>query len=379
MKKSTFIIFCLEGAILFFNVAACAALVPSIARELNVSQFSLGSITWAYMLPYGIAALFYGPLVRIIDARKIELTCFLLFSLANLMSYFSRDLNTLFIARFLTGTFGASVIPLVLILIGRHVASKNRGRLVGIFFGVAFAASLTGLFLSGFIYWRFIFLIPALCGFLLWFVMYLRLPRFQAQARNLKINYLEALRQKNILFIFSYIFLISLFYHGVQPWLAVYFYGRFNFSQFIISMLITLTSFSGIFGEILGGRLADNLGRARIASLGIILMIFSVFALIFKWPLLILAVLMIIWGFGWTFNHAGLSTILTDLPDKFLPEAASLNSSVRFISGGIGAALGGAIMQRSFTNGFLIFGAALILLVVFSKRLLTVKAPCLIG
>ena len=103
MKKATFSILCLEGAVLSFNVAAAAALIPSIATEFALSQFVVGKIVWLYMLPYGLAAFFYGPLVRAFDARRVELVCIFLFSLANLLAGVSGNIATLFIARFLMG------------------------------------------------------------------------------------------------------------------------------------------------------------------------------------------------------------------------------------------------------------------------------------
>jgi len=69
---------------------------------------------------------------------------------------------------------------------------------------------------------------------------------------------------------------------------------------------------------------------------------------------------------GWTFNHVGLATMLTDLPAELLNEAASLNSGVRFLAGGLGVSLGGLIMQKSFVLGFLIFGSGLLILLLFS-------------
>ena len=271
------------------------------------------------------------------------------------------------------GVFGASVIPLVLILIANSTEGQSHGRLVGIFFSATFIASLLGLFLSGIISWRLIFLIPAITGFILWIHIYMYLPSFKAEEAKIKINYMTSFKNKAIISIFTYIFFISLFYHGIQQWLSVYFSNKFNFNQFLISMLITLTSLSGIFGEMIGGCFSDVIGRIKTINLGIILMIISVFLLIFKMPIAILAVLMIIWGLGWTFNHAGLSTMLTDLPKEFLNEAASLNSSVRFLSGGLGAALGGCLMHKSFNLGFLVFGLSLILLMIFSKNLLFAK------
>lgn len=373
MKKTVFFLLCLEGAVLSFNVSAIAALIPSISKDLGVTQFFTGKIIPLYMLPYGIAALFYGPLARMFEIKKIEFTCILLFSLANLLAAVSGNIKTLFFARFCMGMFGASVTPLVLILIANLAANSNRGKLVGIFFSATFFASLLGLFLSGIVHWRLIFLIPAICGFILSFLIYFYLPDFKKDIGGFRVNYFSVFRNKKAASIFIYIFFISLLFHGVQQWLAVYFSAKFNFGQYLISMLITLTSLSGLFGEVIGGRLSDGVGRVKTVNLGIIFMVISVFLLIFKTPVIFLALIMAVWGLGWAFNHAGLSTMLTDLPKEFLNEAASLNSSVRFLSGGIGAVLGGIVIQKSFIAHFLIFGLGMVLLVMFAKNLLVVS------
>lgn len=371
MRKTTFIILCLEGALLSFNVAACAALIPSISQGLKASQFAVGNIIWVYMFPYGLAALVYGPLVRVFDAKKIELVCFFLFSLANLIAALSQNLYMLFAARFFMGLFGASVIPLVLILIANYSSGSNRGKLVGIFFSGTFVASLLGLFLSAWLSWRMIFLIPAVLGFILWIHIYFYLPSFKEIAVGFKFNYLALFKSGRAVSIFIYIFLISLFYHGIQQWLGVYFSIGYGLNQFLISMLITLASLSGVFGEALGGWFSDIVGRLKIVNLGILLMIISIFLLIIgKWPGIILGFIMFIWGFGWTFNHAGVSTLLTDLPKEFLNEAASLNSGVRFLAGGLGAVLGGLLMQKNLNLVFIIFGACLALLALSARSLL---------
>ncbi len=367
MKKSVFLILCLEGAILSFNVAASAALVPSIAQDFQVAQFFAGKIIWLYMLPYGVAALFYGPLVRIFSAKKIELICFFLFSLANLAAALSQNIHQLFVSRFFMGVFGASVIPLILILVSRHTPAQKRGGQIGLFFAATFVASLAGLLLSGIIPWRMIYLLPAIAGFLLWIFMLVFLPEFKEDPGEIKVNYLAALGDQRVIAIFTYIFVISLLYHGVQQWLGVYFASKYQLNQFLVSMLITLTSLSGIFGEVIGGRMADKLGRVKTVDIGIMIMALAALALIIKMPVALLIIIMIAWGLGWTFNHAGLSTMLTDLPKEFLNEAASLNSGVRFISGGLGTALAGVLMQRSFVWGFSVFGISLLILLFFVK------------
>mgnify|MGYP001235064394 CR=1 FL=1 len=318
MKKLTFFILCLEGAILSFNVAAAAALIPSISKHFLVEEFYAGRLIWLYMVPYGLAALFYGPWVRSVNAKNVEFVSMLLFSASNLIAAYADNINVLFTARFFTGLFGASVIPLALILISKQAGPSRRGRYVGIFFSATFVASLLGIFLSGLLNWRLIFLIPGIAGLISCIPMYIYLPDFPAERKTFRLNYLNTLKDKRIVSIFTYIFFISMLYHGIQQWLGVYFSLKFGFNQLLISMLITLTSLSGILGEATGGWFSDLFGRKKIANVGIILMISGVFMLVLKQPVFSIALLMIIWGLGWTFNHAAVSTMLTDLPREFL-------------------------------------------------------------
>ena len=197
-------------------------------------------------------------------------------------------------------------------------------------------------------------------------------PSFKEDLGRLRFGYLTTLSNKKVIRIFAYIFLISMIYHAVQQWLGVYFSTQRFLGQFTISMLITLTSFSGIFGEFFGGHLADKIGRPQVVSLGIMAMALCIFLFLLKLPLIFLGLVLIVWGLGWTFNHVGLATMLTDLPAELLNEAASLNSGVRFIAGGLGVSLGGLIMQRSFNLGFIVFGSALVLL-LFSGRIFGLK------
>ena len=77
--------------------------------------------------------------------------------------------------------------------------------------------------------------------------------------------------------------------------------------------------------------------------------------------------MIIFWGLGWAFNHVGLSSLLTTLPDKFLRDAASLNSSLRFFAGGLGAFWGGKFIGivnfkiHFLVTGILILGLSLML------------------
>ena len=48
--------------LVFFQAYLVAPLIPSLATEFHASPAFLGLLVPAYMLPYGISTLFYGPI-----------------------------------------------------------------------------------------------------------------------------------------------------------------------------------------------------------------------------------------------------------------------------------------------------------------------------
>jgi predicted MFS family arabinose efflux permease len=373
VSKKLFFILCAGGAVLSFNVAASAALVPSIASAFSIPQFAAGKIIWLYMLPYGLSALFYGPLVRAYGTKKIEITCLSVFSCVNLAAALSSSFGWLCLCRVLAGVTGASVTPLAIIMISRRVPKEKRGGYIGLFFSSTFVSSMIGVFLSGVLPWRWIFFIPAAAGFMLLFPLSFSLPEEFPGRERFRMQYVTALKYRRVAGVCLYIAAISLLYHGVQQWLGVYFSSVLNRGQLEISFLMTLSGISGIPGEAAGGRFADYAGRRKAAGTGVLLMAAGLFLLVLRPGAWLLSISMFIWGFGWAFNHAGVSTLLSDLPSSVLNEAASLNSSLRFLSGGAGVLAGGFLLRRSFTAGFVVFGIALAAFVLLSGKLLKEK------
>ncbi|MFC1593900.1 MFS transporter [Candidatus Omnitrophota bacterium] len=369
-QKVTYYIFCLIGIIIAFNVASISAIVPSVSRDLGYPEFVTGRIIWAYMIPYGVCALFYGPLSRKFNIKYILIACLSLFSVFSFLSGFANTFNSLFAYRFIVGIFASAMTPLTLLYISHRFDANKRGKAVGTFFSITFASSLAGLFLSGLIDWRFIFFIPAIISTLAVIVILFSFPKLAIEMECTKSKYIQALKTQKVLRVFLYIFSVSFLYHLARQWMGVYFDNQYFLSQFTISALLTLVSFAGIFGEFFGGRLADKKGRIFTLAGGGLLMSAALLFLPASGAVIFLAFIMLIWGLGWTINHSGLCAYLTDLPKPYMQEVTSLNSSVRFIAGGLGVALGGVLMQKSFTATFAAVGILLLALSVFSRQIL---------
>jgi len=336
-------------------VASISAIVPAIARDLGISVFVVGRVNWAYMLPYGVCALFYGPLTRFFHNRQINVATLSFFALFSLLSGCAADYRALFVFRFLVGVFAAATTPLVLIYLADRAAPEKRGKYVGFFFSATFMATLLGLFLSGLVSWRWMFFLPAGMAVAAAALTALFFPKTETQRHAAQSRYIEAMAQPAIRRAFAYIFLVSLFYHGVRQWLGVYFAQDLGWQQLWVSMALTLGALAGVFGEAYGGLASDKKGRLPTLKSGVLLMAVATGLFIFFRTAWVIPVLMLAWGFGWTINHAGMSTHLTDLDKRFMKEISSLNSSVRFVAGGAGVLVGGALFQQSFRLGFFVY------------------------
>ena len=198
-----------------------------------------------------------------------------------------------------------------------------------------------------------------------------RLDSLDYRRENINISYISTLRDKGVLRLFLFIGTASFLYHGIQQWLAVFMAQEYGFAQFKISSALTLASLSAIAAENTGGLLCGKIGIAKVIEVGFFLMIgfLSVLVLFYNSLGLVIFLAIALWGFGWALTHVGLSSVLTHLPDKFLRDASSLNSSVRFFAGGLGAVVGGKIIDLiGFKYLFCLVGTLILGLIVLLRK-----------
>jgi predicted MFS family arabinose efflux permease len=336
----------------------------------GVSDFTMGRIIVAYMVPYGIAALLYGPLSRLVDAKKLVLFCLSVFSASSLFSGIVSSFWPLVLSRMVAGIAASAIIPLSLSLIGCLVPYEERGKAVGIFFSITFASSVTGVFLSGLVDWRWMFFIPSFGSAVVVVLAIIFLPSIEREQNGFKSNYFRVLFKDEGRGVFAYIFLVAFIYSGIYSWLGVFFVHKFGMNQLWISLSLTSIGLGGIVGELTGGIFADKKGRITTAACGILLLFVTTVGFVYVSSFLVLGLLLLLHGLAWTINHSALSTILTDFPSHIRAEATSLNSSLRFISGGIGTAVTGFWVARDFNNTFLVYAFLFMLLGIITRIML---------
>lgn len=366
-------VLCALVFMLSFSVSATAALIPTIARYFAQPAILVGKLVWVYMLPYGICALIWGPLTRKFSAKNILLCALLFYAFFTFVVATAPIFTFTLIGRLGMGVFGSCFVPLALIIMGKEISDKDRPKYVGIMFSLSFVSSLLGVFLSGFLFWRTIYFIPAFLGIIIFVVGVKFLKEFDYRG-VFKITYFNTFRDTTVLKLFTFIVMGSFLYHSIHQWLGVYLSKEYAFPQFLISSVFTISSLAAIFSESAGGYLASRFGASKLASIGLISMsAFVFFMLVVKKPRVIFF-MVVLWGLGWAFNHVGLSSLLTGLPKQFLRDASSLNSSLRFFSGGLGAFWGGKMVSlTSFRVHFLIVGFLILILGMFLNPKLALR------
>src|SRR5262249_44399506 len=146
--------------------------LPSIQRDLGVSESTLQWVVIAYGLLLGGFLLFGGRLADLLGRRRILLTGLIIFSGASLLAGVSQSIGILIAARGLQGFGAALVTPAALAnLAVTFTEGQERNRALGIYGAVGGTSATVGVIASGLLTdgpgWRWIFFINVPVGIVL--------------------------------------------------------------------------------------------------------------------------------------------------------------------------------------------------------------------
>jgi predicted MFS family arabinose efflux permease len=358
------------GAFLvFFQAYLVAPLIPALAVQFHASTNLLGMLVPAYMLPYGLSTLFYGPLSDRVGRKPVILTLLVMMVVTTAGVATAHTAHQMLAWRLLGGIVTGGIVPIALALLGDLFPYTERGRAMGWMFGsiaggMAFGSTL-GAFLNPIIGWRKEFLITALLsGITLVFAIRLRhyfenkLPRHPLSARKVISGYIHLFSDPRAAKGYIYILLNGIFHSGIFSWLGLYFSERYHLGDEGIGL--ALLGY-GVPGMLLGpviGHVADRYGRKHIIPLGIFVAAISAAALIPRSPLIWPAILTAILSLGYDMSHPPLAGIITSVNPARRGLAMGMNAFVLFSGFGLGTLIFQVALKSGFTIALGIFAAA---------------------
>lgn len=358
--------------LIFFQAFMVAPLLPRLASLFGVSVEGMGLVVPAYLIPYGLATLVYGPLSDRLGRGRVIFGSLVAFMVLTAVTAATRSASGMILLRLVTGLGASGVVPIVLALIGDLFPFQQRGRPLGWLFGamaggMAFG-STAGVMLEPFITWQGLFLgVAALGAVMLGLLLPYRsilVRGVPAQApvgaRKLLAAYWGLLLSSRGRRTYGYVLLNAVFHSGVYTWLGLYFARRHGLGE--IGIGLALLGY-GVPGFLLGppvGRAADRWGRSRLIPMGLAIAGASAAALALDLPVVVAALLVTALSLGYDMTQPLLAGIVTDLsPQK--GQAMGLNVFTLFTGFGTGSLSFTVAMALGLGGALVVFGAAALL------------------
>lgn len=364
---------------IFFQAFMVAPLIPRFANVFGMPLETMGLIVPAYLIPYGLATLVYGPLSDRLGRGRIIFASLLAFIVLTGLSAAAWSALALIALRLLTGLGASGVVPITLALIGDLFAYQERGRPLGWLFGamaggMAFGSTL-GVMLEPIVTWRGLFLGVAALGTLVFVLLtpYRRIlagspTRPRVAYREVFAGYRRLLGPGRGRRTYSYVLLNSIFHSGVYTWLGLYFIRRYGLGELGIGLALLGYGVPGfLFGPLIG-RAVDRWGRGRLLPVGLALGGAAAAALAPNLPLVAAAALVTTLSLGYDTTQPLLAGIVTDLsPNK--GQAMGLNVFTLFTGFGVGSLIFSGLLGLGLAVALALFGTAELLAALSATRL----------
>lgn len=369
--------------LIFFQAYMVAPLIPHLATEFQVSEERIGLIIPAYMIPYGLATLFYGVLADRIGRKRVLLGSLMAFMILTALTATAQTETQLILWRLATGLGASGVVPLALSLIGQLFPYEQRGRPLGWLFGamaggMAFGSTV-GVIVQPIIGWRALFICVAVLGGVALTLLLPYRPILETSAKGhitltaILRGYRSLLASARGLRTYVYVFINAIFHSGIYTWLGLYFSQRYRLDE--IGIGVALLGY-GVPGFVLGpiiGRAADRWGRRWLIPAGLGIAAAAAALLAAPGPLVVAAVAVTILSLGYDMTQPLLAGIVTQFAPERTGQAMGLNVFCLFTGFGLGSLIFGFSLRAGFPSAFMVFANIQGVLALLAVRLFSAE------
>ena len=374
-KNKLIMLLGLAGFIVMADNWVVSPILPAISQNLNIDIARAGLLITAYMIPFGIFQIIFGPLADRYGKKQVITFAVIMFTIATGLCALGSNLTNLAVFRALTGIFAASVMPIALALIGDVFPIQERQGAIGTFMGISFLGQGLSMAIGGtiafFLNWRGVFgiySVLALVPVLLLVKNYKLLPSEKHPDSKILAPYGKLFGTSRSLFTYILVLLEGIFIVGSFSYAGAYISKTYGFNYFYIGLIMTAFGIMTVIGGRVSGKVAAKIGARKILSLGLIsAALADIIIYLFGNILGLLIIGVALLGLGFIFTHSTLLTRATEFAQKARGAAMSLVAFCFMGGGGVGTAIGGRIISASGINNlFIIYGIALVVTLLLS-------------
>lgn len=366
----------MAGFIVMADNWVVSPILPAISKSVGVRPEAAGVLIAAYMLPFGIFQLVFGPLADRLGKTRVILGTFIAFSVATALCALGTTLTGIAFFRALTGLFAAATMPISLALIADVVPMENRQEAIGAFMGIAFLGQALSMGIGGaiayFFDWRGVFIVYAVVAAViataLWRGLQSAAEGYETRDAHAPIvkPYLSLLSHGPSVRTYALILVEGVFLLGSFSYLGAVLAARFNLSFLAIGGVMTAFGVGAVIAGRTSAKVAGRLGRVRTIVVGLGLAAVANSLVVVggsSLPVTSLGVFLL--GFGFMTAHSTLITVATQFAARARGTAMSLVTFAFMVGGAAGTQLGGRIAGAStFNTMYAAYGVGLLLLAI---------------
>ncbi|GAB6465459.1 MULTISPECIES: MFS transporter [Bacillus] len=337
-----------------------APLLPVITETISIPDGSGGLLITIYALCYGITAPVFGMMSDRVGRKRMIIIGFIIFSISTFCTGLAKNFEILLLFRSLTGLSGAMMMPSIFALVGDKVTYESRGKAMGTIMGAMIGSTVIGVpigaFLSEIGNWQWTFYsIGLLTLFLTLLVNHIL--RNEKERNDVHVSLTETVDAPlkmtvvniSVLFALLATFLWTIGLHGMFSYIGVYYENNFGISVGKIGIVIFLAGVGSVAGNILGGKLADKIGKKSVIVIASIVSSISVMLFSLSTGNLVIAIIVhIIWSLFIGFGQASLTALISELKPAVRGTVMALNSSAMYI----GMTIASGVASLAISNGF---------------------------
>jgi predicted MFS family arabinose efflux permease len=327
------------------DVRVVAPLLPTVAAHFHVPLSRAGWLVTAYLLPYGLFQLAYGPLADRYGKVTVASSAMAVFTVGTACCGLFSSFAGIVACRALTGAAAAAMIPLTLAYVGDTVPYSRRQAVIGGLmassaagqaFGTAFGGTVAAV-----LSWRSVF--PALgvialgatAGLFAFRGRELRQPRAPGAERP---RYREILRAPQMRALLALVATEGFLFSGSYAYLSGLLEHRFGMTPLPIGLVLGSVGAAQLAAARLLPRLVSKLPERRLLVIGGTCMgsAYLASSLASHWVVVLVACVGM--GFGFILCHSTLQTRATEAFPRARGTAVTLFAFSLFLGSGTGTA-----------------------------------------
>nr|WP_144921451.1 MFS transporter [Paenibacillus bovis] len=350
MKKRLLFLFIMSTFVVGTVELIIAGILELVASDLHISESLSGQLITIYAFSFAIGAPILSVKTAKLERKKVLLTSLLIFIVSNIISALSTSYLMLAIVRVITALSAAVFIVVVLSTAAKLADPAKQGRILGLVYMGFSAANVFGVPAGTYVGvafgWRSTFWLIATLSIICFVLIMILLPKTEGEQEASKIKMTSAFKNQQVMALLSITTILLAAHYIVYSYISPLMTNA-GHSLSAVSFILLLAGIAGTIGTSAGGSASDIFGPKK--SLLVACIVFSLMMLLLRVSLpfiFLFSVIVFIWNFvQWSTNPA-IQYALIHINPRASELALSLNMSALNIGIGLGALIGGIIIEQ---------------------------------